>query len=189
MPYADRTSARTSRNFPAVSTSASGRRRFGLELRGTLGDQRVLLANPPVALLGDGDDDLAALAERVRDRAAVGDRHGLVALAVAHAEDVDRAALDPRPLGHLARQLVGLAGDGARQQLARTARLGRRGEARVDEGAGQQDRGREGHDQPDGALATRVHAGSSIAGPGPEPARDPASWAPARSLSAVGPLT
>ena len=60
-----------------------------------------------VALLAHGDDDLAALAERVGDRAAVADRHGGGALAVAHAEVDAAGRVAHRVVDDLAGELVG----------------------------------------------------------------------------------
>src|SRR4051812_37228058 len=79
------------------------------ELRRALRDERVALAHEgAVGALADRDDDLAALAERVRDGALVAHRDGRRAGALAHAERVDVAAVDVGPLLDLPGQLVAL---------------------------------------------------------------------------------
>src|SRR5919199_4961290 len=99
-------SASNRQALPATSMSAL--RLLGAELRGALGDQRAALADEPAALLADADDHLAALAERVRQRALVGHGHRLRAGAVTHSE-VRRRALARVPRLHLAGELVDLA--------------------------------------------------------------------------------
>src|SRR3712207_5292957 len=88
-PYTASARARISAKRPAVSTG-SRPLGLGLELRGALRDQRVLHAHERPTLLADVDHDLSPLAERVRDRALVGDRDRAAALAVLDAEAVDR---------------------------------------------------------------------------------------------------
>src|ERR687894_3253393 len=92
---------------------ATGRGVFG-ELRRALRDERVALAHERRALLAHRDDDLAALAEGVRQRAAVGHGHRGRAVAVANAE-VDAVARRAHgAVLDLAGELVGHARLGAR---------------------------------------------------------------------------
>src|SRR5215211_8113896 len=144
--------------LPAISTGPppSGLLLLGGELRGALRDQRALLADEAVALAADADDHLAALAERIRQRALVGDRDRALAGPVAHPEVRGRALARVAGLD-LAGELVDLAGLRARHQLARRARLARRREARVDEGSGEQQGDAERHDEADLALAAGIH--------------------------------
>jgi hypothetical protein len=81
-----------------------------------------------------------------------------VAVAVAHAEQRRVAALLDRAVHDLAGELVGASGIGAGQQSGGLNRRAGRGEARVDQGTGEQERGREGHDEADAALARGIHA-------------------------------
>src|SRR3954452_20065697 len=61
-------------------------------------------------------------------------------------------------LGHLPGQLIGATGLRRGHHLRGRARLSRGAEARVDECPRQDERGAERHDQPELALAGRVHA-------------------------------
>src|SRR5215218_11148528 len=81
---------------------------FG-ELRRAFRHERVALADERRAFLAHGDDDLAALAERIRHGAAVGDGHGGRALAVAHAEVDAAGGVAHRAVDDLPRELVGRA--------------------------------------------------------------------------------
>src|SRR5215218_6476826 len=101
--------------LPAISTGAppSGLVLLGGELRRALRDQRALLAHEAVALPADADDDLAPFPERVGQRPVVGDGHGALAGAIAHAE-VGRGSLARVARLDLARELVDLAGVGTR---------------------------------------------------------------------------
>src|SRR5215207_3745466 len=96
--------------LPAISTGPppSGPVLLGGELRRALRDQRALLAHEAGALPPHADDDLATLAERVGQRSVIGDGHGALARAVAHAE-VRRGPLAGVPGLDLARELVDLA--------------------------------------------------------------------------------
>src|SRR3954468_8060698 len=122
----------------AAPTSGMSRRAAGavvLELRGALGHERVALADEGAVLELARDDHLAPVAERVRDRARVADRHGLRALAVLNLEE-QRGALVADRAGHdLAGHLGAAATAARREDLGRRSRLGRAGEARVEEGA------------------------------------------------------
>src|SRR3954454_2206234 len=109
MPYAAVARARMSRARPTVamfSALLAARGVFG-ELRRALRDERVALADDRRAVLADGHDDLAPLAEGVRNRAGVRHRDRGRAVAVADAEGqpvrpgADRAGLD------LAGELIG----------------------------------------------------------------------------------
>src|SRR4051794_2058550 len=74
------------------------------ELRRALRDERVALAHErAVGALADRHDDLAALAERVRDAALVADRDGRRPRPLAHAERVHVTAADVGALLDLAR--------------------------------------------------------------------------------------
>src|SRR3954463_3068296 len=172
MPYAAVARARMSRARPTVAmfkgwwfarslvlplggplTPARGV--FG-ELRRALRDERVTLAHERRALLADGHDDLAALAEGVRHRTAVGDRDRGRAVAVTDAERQPVGAGAHRAGLHLAGELVGDARLRC-HELARGDGLARRAEARDDERRRQHDRRRERDDEPDPALAGRMH--------------------------------
>src|SRR3954470_965170 len=94
-----------------------GRRR---ELRRALGDQRVARADEAPGRHLAGDDDLAPVAERVGDRAAVDDGQGApAAVAVADLEVQEVAAALDRAGRDLAGELVVAAGRRGRQQLRR----------------------------------------------------------------------
>src|SRR5919107_566549 len=140
---------------------ATARGVFG-ELRRALRDERVALAHERRALLADGDDDLAALAEGVGHRADVGHRYRRRAVAVPDAEGQPVRARAQRAVLHLAGELIGDARPRGRE-LARGHGFARRAEARDDERRRQQDRRRERDDEPDLALAGRLHRPSSIA--------------------------
>src|SRR3954465_12012944 len=88
MPYRQVARARIRQALPATSTS--GLRLVGGELRRALGDQRVLLAHVPVALLAHVDDHLAPLAEGIGERPLVGHRHRPLAAPIAYPEVRDR---------------------------------------------------------------------------------------------------
>src|SRR4051812_41411173 len=102
--------ARIRQALPAISTGAprSGLALLGGELRRTLRDQGALLAHEAVALPAHADDHLAALAERIRERALIRHRHRAPAGAVAHPEVRGRALVGVARLD-LARQLVDLS--------------------------------------------------------------------------------
>src|ERR1700755_252044 len=86
---------------------------LGRELRWALGDEGVGLADEGAALDRPGEDDLAAAAERVRDRARGGDRQRLsLAVAIDDREGDAVAALLDRPLDDAAGHLVAGAGRG-----------------------------------------------------------------------------
>src|SRR5215203_4519556 len=141
---------------PADATATSGLR-LGRELRGALRHERVRLAFEDRALLLDVDHDLAPLAERVGDLTDVAHRDGRpAALAVLHAERVHGPLVLPAAGRDAARELVRAARLGA-GELARLARLAGRGEAGVDERAGQDERRGERDDEPRLALAGRIH--------------------------------
>src|SRR4051794_34367773 len=154
MPYRQIARAINRQALPAISMSAL--RLLGAELRRALRDQRAVLADEPAALLAHAHDHLAALAERIRQRAVVGDRDGLRAGAITYPE-VRRRALSRVTGLDLAGELVDLPGRGARQQLARRAGLRGGREARVDERAGQQQGDAERHHEADLALAAGIH--------------------------------
>src|SRR5918999_651347 len=134
------------------SVGISGRSGLGLrELRRALRDERVLLAHERAVLaLADGDDDLAALAERVGDAALVadGDRRR-PARALGDAELVDAAVALVRALLDPAGQLVALPRLGPGRELLRRGRLGGRAEARVGERHRQEEGGGESDDETD----------------------------------------
>src|SRR5439155_6786809 len=92
----------------AAMLGRAPRRRLRRELRRALRDQRVLGADEgPVGHL-PGDDDLAALAERVGDRAAIEDQDpGPAAAAVADHEAQGVALAMDRVGGDLAGELIG----------------------------------------------------------------------------------
>src|SRR5690606_6342241 len=76
---------------------------LGLELRGALRHERVLLGDERVpGAAADRDDDLTALAERVRHGAGVRDGHRRRAVAVANAEQQRVALVADRALDDLA---------------------------------------------------------------------------------------
>src|SRR3954468_22739714 len=167
-----------------------------LELRRALRDQRVAVPDERAALELAGDDDLAALAERVRHDAGVGDRHRRGSVAVAHGKREALAAALDRPVDALAGQLV-LAAALLGQQRRRRGGRGVRREAREHQPAGQQHGCAEGDEQADLALAGGVHAtaGRIIAGrmaplrsTGVEPPRaQPGEPPPARWLECPSP--
>src|SRR5688500_17113205 len=120
---------------PSVGISGGSGFRLG-ELRRALRDERVLLAHERAVLaLADGDDDLAALAERIGDRALVAHRAGRgPARALGHAELVDAPALLVGALLDAPGQRVALPRLGARRQFLRRRRLRGGAEARVRQG-------------------------------------------------------
>src|SRR3978361_1449952 len=66
---------------------------LGRELRRALGDQGFRLADEGAALDGAGEDDLAAAAKGVGDRAGVGDRKALAAAVAVDDAEGDAASL------------------------------------------------------------------------------------------------
>src|SRR3954454_7234000 len=91
-----------------MSSRSGARRLLRLrELRRALRDQGVLRAREGAVAHLPGDDDLAALAERIGHAAAVHDGHGAaVAVAIADGEAQKVALAVDRAGGDLARQLV-----------------------------------------------------------------------------------
>src|SRR3954471_22917589 len=114
-------SARTMQPEPRLSTRSG--LLLGRELRGALRHQGVVLADERRALLADVDDDLAPVAERVRQRTLVGDGDGDAPLAVAHPEGVGGAAAGDRAGLDLSGQLVCPSSLSAGRELARRAGL------------------------------------------------------------------
>src|SRR3569833_1429303 len=131
---------------------------LGDELRRALRDQRVLLAGERHSRpLLDRDDDLAALAERVRHAPGVGDGLRGGAVAVTHAEEERVAVMADGPVDDLAGQLVARPRLRSGQQLARGLGGGARAEARVDEATRENQGGGESDDQPYASLACWIH--------------------------------
>src|ERR671916_299709 len=97
MPYSAIARAMIRQALPTVSIadSLSLLLLLGGELRRALGDQRIVLADEGVTLAANVDDHLAALAEGIGNRPVVGDRHGLAARTILHAERVRVAAVAP----------------------------------------------------------------------------------------------
>src|SRR3954447_13197529 len=189
MPWAAQPSATIRQAWPATSTSGVGR--VGGELRGALGHQRARLPDVDPVALAHVHHDLPAAPGRVGDLTGVGHRHRLAAVAVTHAE-VRRAAALLVAGDDLPGELVGLSGGQlARKQLAGRARLRGGGEARVGEGAGQQQRRAERDDEPDPALAGGVHPSIMARRAGgqapPRPSRN--LHGPSRNLLTRSPLT
>src|SRR5690242_8233150 len=154
MPYRQQPRARIRQALPATSTSGVGL--GGGELRRALRHQRVLLADPDGALPAHVDDDLAPGAEWIGQRAGVAHRDGLVAGPIPYPE-VSRVAALRVARDDLPGQLVRPPGPGVLEQLAGRLRLAGGREARVREGARQQDGGAQRHDEANPALAARVH--------------------------------
>src|SRR6476646_4566151 len=154
MPYRQVARARNRQALPAINISAL--RLLGAELRGALGDQRAALADEPAALLAHAHDHLSPLPERVRERALVRDGHGLGSGPVTYPE-VRRGPFARVTRHDRSRERVDLPRGGGGEQLARSARLRRRGEARVDKRSGQQHGDAERYHEADLALAAGIH--------------------------------
>src|SRR4051812_29412538 len=89
---------------------------LGRELRRALGDQGFRFADEGAALDGAGEDDLATAAERIGNRAGVGDREALTAAVAVDDAKGDAAALvADRAFDDFAGHLVAGPGRGGEQ--------------------------------------------------------------------------
>src|SRR3954453_8971803 len=127
------------------------------ELRRALGHERVAFADEPVAPLAHLHDDLATVAERVRDGADVAHGDRLGAVAVANAEGLAAGDVADRAVDHPSGQLIDAAAVRAGREATRRDGLASGREGRVDERAGQEQGRRERDDEADSAFAGRVH--------------------------------
>lgn len=141
---------------PAALPDSGARRGVCDKLRGALRDERIAVADELRAVFADGDDDLAALTERVRNLAGVGHRHRLRAVAITDSKCYASVGGAHRSILDRAAELVGGARLCARK-LARADNGARSSQTLDDERTRQQHGCGERNDGPELPLAGWRH--------------------------------